>query len=473
MRSQYHPILLTAWLGAFLAGFDFAALYVAIPVIANEFNIGLSATSWVVLIYTLVFVGFTIPVGTLGTRYGIKRMMIAGFVIFGALSVVCALSTNIQMLAAARTLQALGGSILYVLGPAILRSMIPHDKQDRAFGLFAFAPYVGISLGPGLGGLITFYLGWNWIFLVNVPVCLVGLLALRSMPAPSDQQSGAPDKPLDIGGSLLGFVFLACLVFAFNQGREWGWGSPVIVVCLVASVAVFVAFIWWEMRSDNSAIDLSLFGRRVFGLSLLTIFLILFVSAGAQFLFPIHAEWLLGLSVHHAGFLLMAMPAGLAISSLQSDRFSKHFHIRDLCMTGLFIAAIGIAIYAFGGQLLPVWIYAVALAVFGFGIGMHYPHMMRLAMQSTPLEKSVETSTAMSSLRSVSQLLGIVVFETLFSEVYLKPENPDYGSSTSAQSIELMNSAFMIAFTIGIVICLFAIVLLLFLSRSENEQIPS
>ena len=473
IRTGAGLILGTAWLGAFLAGFDFAALYVAIPVIAHEFGIGLSATSWVVLVYTLVFVGFTVSVGTLGSRFGIRRMMACGFLIFGVLSVFCSLSTDIVTLTAARAVQALGGSILYVLGPAVLRTMIPEEKQDRAFGLYTFAPYVGFSLGPGLGGLITFYLGWPWIFIVNVPICLFGLWALRAMPARPPAKSGETKKRLDIAGSILGFVFLACLVVGFNQGREWGWTSPAILGCFVGCVIAFAAFIWWEIRSDHSAIDMSMFKRRVFCLSLSSIFFVLFVSAGAQFLFPIHTEWFKGLSVQDAGFLLMTMSAGLALSSLQSARFAERFHVRDVCVAGLVIAAGGVAVFAFGPQHLPFWIFGIAMAVFGFGIGMHYPQMMRLAMQSAPHEKSIEASTAMSSTRSIAQLLGIVAFETVFSQVYLKADSPHYGSTTNAQSITLMADAFMIAFSIGVVLCLAAIVPLVFLSRSGKQPASS
>ena len=470
--SRTSFILLVAWLGAFLAGFDFAALYVAIPVIANEFNIGLSATSWIVLAYTLVFVGFTISVGTLGTRFGIRRLLFWGFLIFGALSIPCALSTDIYMLTVSRALQALGGSILYVLGPAVLRNMIPQDQQEQAFGLFAFAPYVGISMGPALGGLITFHLGWSWIFVLNVPICLIGLLALKAMPAEAANTDHGHKRPLDIAGSVLGFVFLAFLVLAFNQGKEWGWASFGIVGCFVGCVVFFAAFIWWEVRSENSAIDLSLFRRRTFGLGLISIFLILFVSAGAQFLFPIHAEWFKGLSVQVTGILLMSTSAGLALSSLQSKRLATRFYIRDLCIAGLVVASLGVALYAFGTRHLPVWSFALALAIFGFGVGLHYPQLMRLAMQTTPEEKSIQASTAMSSIRSVAQLLGIVVFETVFSEVYLNPDNPNYGSSTSMESIDLMAAAFMIAFTIGLVLCLVAVIPLLFLARSEKEMVP-
>jgi EmrB/QacA subfamily drug resistance transporter len=466
-------ILLAAWLGAFLAGFDFAAIYVALPVIADNFKVDLSSISWIVLSYTLVFVSFTISVGTLGKRFGIRRMLFAGFFIFGALSIPCALSTGIYTLAISRAIQALGGAMLYVLGPAVLRTMVPHGEQEKAFGIFAFAPYVGLSLGPGLGGLITFYLGWPWIFLINVPVCLAGLLALRAMPTDQSVSKNSRKAPLDIMGSVLGFVFLSCLIVAVNQGKEWGWSSPVIIGCFAGFLITFAAFLWWEVRNDNSVINLSLFGHRIFGFSLISIFFILFASGGANFLFPIHTEWYKGLSVQNAGFVLMTMAVGLAISSLQAERLAKQFYDRDLCIAGLIIAAVSLTIYVFGRQATPLWVFALAMGAFGFGLGIHYPLMMRLAMQSVPTENSVQAATAMSSVRSAAQLLGIVVFESTFSEIYLIHGNPHCGSRVSARSIDQMSTGFSVTFAIGVALCLVAVIPILFLGRSEKEMIAS
>ena len=268
----------------------------------------------------------------------------------------------------------------------------------------------------------------------------------------------------------MGFIFLAFLIFALNQGREWGWTSGAIIGCLIGFVVTFVLFLWWEWRDTNSAIDLGLFRNPAFGLSTLGISLLLFVGAGSRFLFPIHVQWFEGLSVQDAGFVLMAMAAGLAVTTLQAQRLARRFYVRDLCVAGLLIAAAGLSTFVFAGHQTPVWVFAVAMAVVGFGLGMHYPQTMRLAMQSVPEDNSIKAATAMSSVRSVAQLLGIVAFETVFSQIYLKPSDLHYGSSTNAESLSQMTTSFHLAFAIGVVLCLAALVPLLFLPRSETEM---
>ncbi|MEJ2122936.1 MAG: MFS transporter, partial [Alphaproteobacteria bacterium] len=357
-----------AWLGAFLIGFDSTALNIAVPMIATDFDIGLSAASWVILIYILVVVCCGLLAGSLANTVGGRRLLIFGFCIFAVGSLLCAVATELYALIAFRALQALGGSILYVLGPAVIRRSFAGKEQDWAFGLYCMAPSVGICLGPALGGLVAGTLGWPWILLMNLPVCLLALFAVWGLPAEQIDQ-GRSSVRLDLVGAGLGALSLAGLVVALNQGRELGFGSPIILSCFCAFAVGIVVFVIWEVKAPAAALDLRVFRITTVGLASLSNSLLLFVYAGASFLLPVYLVWYQGLSVVQAGIVLMLLGGLNGVLSAQFGRLTRIAKGRTIATLGGLAVALGLTRLAVAGPEASLVLIVLSSSLIGLGMG--------------------------------------------------------------------------------------------------------
>ena len=284
--AQNHAgLLVIITLSGFLTGFDYTALNIAIPTLGQEFQSTYSTTSWVLLAYALIFTSFAMPAGNLIRLFGARKLLMIGFLIYAVGSACCALAPGIIPLALFRALQGVGGVILFVSGPALVRLHMGEDARGRGYGIAALAPTIGIFSGPALGAFILSELSWRWIFVVNLPICLVGIAIVALMP--QLRATNPIEKQFDIAGSLLLLCGLGLLVFALNRGTELGWGSSYILAAFAISAGSMVAFAFWELRSARAAFDVQLLKIAVFRYGAFAIFLYLFLYGGLSFTFPI------------------------------------------------------------------------------------------------------------------------------------------------------------------------------------------
>ncbi len=448
-------LLLVLWLAMFLVSFDFAALSIALPSIAQQFHIGLSAASWVSLSYLLMMAGLMLPAGRLIELCGQRPMLLIGLLVFGAASLACALSRDIFVLSGFRILQGAGAAVLYVAGPAIIRASLPKAAQGKAFALYTTAASAGMCLGPGIGGFVTFHLGWPWIFVINLPICAGGVFLILKMDQPAaKREAGNKPTKLDIPGSLLSFLAILGLVLGLNQGREQGWGSGPILASFLLAALAFGGFLGRELLAKRPALDLRLFLRPVFTLGNFGIFAFSMVIGGLLFLLPFYLEWFRGLTTGQAGLMFLIHPTVMILASVLAGSLVPAEKPKRLYFAGAIALALAMTLLALAQETTSLWVIGLALAIFGLAFGLYLPNAQRHVMAAVPKAQSGMGAAVNAIIRVMGQLMGIVIFETVFSEYYALPSAADYASTASPEALALMAAAFSVVFWLAAAIAI-------------------
>jgi len=326
--------------GIFMATLDSSIVNISLPTIARFFGVPLNgAVEWVIIAYLVVTAGVLLTVGRLADMIGRKPIWAAGLIIFTGGSAICGASVSLGMLIAARALQGLGGAFIMAISPAMLTSAFPARERGRALGMNAVIVALGVSVGPTLGGIITENFSWRWIFYVNVPLGIIGIIAtLRIL-----QESGRRGVGrFDPAGALLLAIGLVGLTLGLSFGQEWGWNSPLLISTLVISALGFVALVFVERRAANPIIVSVLLRSRVFlsaNVSLILSFLALFA---VSFMLPFYLEELRGYSTLQAGLLLTPLPLTIAVIAPFSGIMADRIGTRWLASAGLAIACVGL-----------------------------------------------------------------------------------------------------------------------------------
>ncbi len=263
LAKEHKQMLFVVCLAAFIVSLDFNVLNVALPTIAREFHIGLSLVSWTLISYVMTLTCLMPLSGKLVDLIDERKLLFAGFLLFGIGSFLCGLSQNIYMLIIFRVFQGLGAPVMMLIGGAIIPRTVPEVQRARTFGLFATILCFGICVGPALGGIITQYCGWRYIFFLNIPLCFAGLFFLGKLRC-SVPEADEPGERIDYLGTFLSIFFLLAFVFGLNQGQKLGWKSPAIITILSVSIASFIAFIMRMRSAKYPLMDLSLFKARNF-----------------------------------------------------------------------------------------------------------------------------------------------------------------------------------------------------------------
>src|SRR6266704_3867870 len=320
-------------IGIFMATLDTSIVNISLPTIAHYFGVPLNgAIEWVIIAYLVVIAGVLLTTGRFADMIGRKPIWVAGLIIFTVGSATCGASVSLGMLIAARALQGLGGAFIMAVSPAMLTNAFPASERGRALGMNAVIVALGVSVGPTLGGLITESFTWRWIFYVNIPFGILGvILTLRVLTERMHKNTGRFDP---VGAVLLGIGLIA-LTLGLSFGQEWGWNSPLLIGTLVVSVLALTAMVIVELRVSNPIIDFSLLRRRVFlsaNISLILSFLALFA---VSFMLPLYLEELPGFSTEQAGLLLTPLPLTIAVLALFSGALADRIGTRWLAAGGL------------------------------------------------------------------------------------------------------------------------------------------
>ena len=400
-------------IGVFMATLDSSIVNISLPAIAAAFGRSINGlVEWVVIAYLIVIAAVLISIGRLADMVGRKPIWIAGLIIFTSGSAICGATPSLGVLVGARALQGLGGALLMAISPAMLTSAFAPSERGRALGLNAVTVAVGVSAGPTLGGIITEYFSWRWIFYVNVPIGAVGLLAaLRVLT----WQQGVRRGRFDPAGALLLAFGLLALTLALSLGQEWGWQS-LGLVSLVASAAILLsAFVCVERRVSEPVIDLALLRDRVFlsaGLSSLLSFLALFA---VSFLMPFYLEQLRGFSTVEAGLLLTPLPLVLAVVAPVSGALADRYGTRWLAAGGLAAACFGLILLTQLTTTSSAFDIAWRLGVIGVGQGLFQSPNNSALMGAAPRNRQGIASGFLATLRVVGQSLSVAVAGAVFA----------------------------------------------------------
>lgn len=401
--------------GVFMSTLDSSIVNISLPTIASFFRVPLSgAVEWVIIVYLVVIAATLLTIGRVADMTGRKYIWAAGLAIFTIGSALCGAAPSLGFLIAARAFQAIGGSLLFAVSAAMLTAAFPPNERGRVLGMNALVVALGISVGPTLGGFITQYLTWRWIFYVNVPLGVIGVIAtLRVL---RETRRGGRGQ-FDPWGAILLTIGLASITLGLSFGQEWGWSSPTLIATLVIGVVALVALLVVERRVASPIVPLGLLKDRVFAsanLSLILSFLALFA---VSFMMPFYLEQLRNFSLIESGLLLTPLPLTIAVIAPFSGRLADRIGTRWLAASGLAIACVGLALISQLHENSSVFDIVWRLVVTGFGQALFQSPNNSALMGSAPRAAQGVASGFLATGRVIGQSTSVALAGAVFTSL--------------------------------------------------------
>jgi len=406
-------VLIAIGTGTLMSSLDGSVVNIILPVLRETFNSDVSTVEWVVTVYLVVLSGLLLTFGRLGDLRGHKTVYMWGFSIFILSSIICGAAWSPVVLIVFRGIQAIGGAMLSSNSPAIITGNVPAEERGRAFGLVSTMTYLGLTIGPSLGGWLAHTVGWRAVFYINVPIGLTAL-SLSYFFIPKDAPVST-DKRFDLPGAALFLAGLTALMLGLNKGSDWGWQSPAVVGLLAAAVVVLTIFILIERRSPAPMLDLNLFKVPLFSTSTACAILNYMALFSIIFLMPFYLIQGRGLNPAEAGLLLTAQPVVMAIAAPISGSFSDRFGSRWPGVIGMSVLAAGLFFLSTIGPATPIWIVAAGMAVAGAGTGTFISPNTSALMGAAPKSRQGTASGVMATARNFGMVLGIGMAGAIFT----------------------------------------------------------
>jgi MFS transporter, DHA2 family, methylenomycin A resistance protein len=405
-------ILIASSLGFAVIQLDVTVVNVALKPIGTAFGGGVTSLQWVVSAYTLVFAAFILTAGSIGDRFGPRRVVCAGFIVFLAASAACGLATGTAMLIAARSAQGIGAALLGACSLALLNQTLTDPaRRARALGWWAAGGSGALSGGPVIGGILIATLGWRSIFFINIPISLFGLwLTWRYAP----RLPGAAHRRVPLGGAALAVTALAAFAAAVIEVGSHGFGSPLVLGGLTVALLAGAIFVRLQARAAEPMLPLALFRDRRFTAPITIGASVNVCYYGLIFLFSLLFQAHLGMSPLRAGLAFLPMTAAILAANLLSSRLSALGPGRTI-LVGLAAMLAGCAALLWVG---PATAYPelIAQQIFlGGGLGLLVPPLTGLLLSSAEPTRSGVASGAFTAFRQAGSLLGVALFGSLVS----------------------------------------------------------
>jgi DHA2 family integral membrane protein (MFS transporter) len=399
---------------------DNSILNVAIKTISTPAPTGLGATQseleWAINAYTLVFAGLLFTAGLIGDRVGRKKVLLGGLVVFGAGSALAAESGSPTQLIAFRALMALGAAFVMPATLAVLMNVFEREEQPKAIGIWAGGVGLAIAIGPITGGLLLDHFWWGSVFLINVPIVILALaLMVWLVPDSRDPSPGRVD-PIGVVLSVIGLVLL---VYGIIKGGELAdFTNGTVLATIAAGVAVLVAFVVFEKRSDHPSLDVTYFKNKVFSAAMSAIALVFFALMGVTFFSVFYTQSVRGYSPLESGLLMLPLAAAQMIFAPRARLVVDRFGNKATTTAGLLVIAATLAAFAGFQADTPIWILEVVFFLMGAGMAHIMTPTSVVIMQALPREKAGSASALSNTFRQVGGALGIAVLGSVLSTAY-------------------------------------------------------
>ncbi|MFG1605648.1 MFS transporter [Actinoplanes sp. NPDC049265] len=397
---------------------DNTVLNVAMRTIADP-DAGLGASQsqleWAINSYTLVFAGLLFTAGVLADRFGRRLSLIIGLAVFGIASLISAYAATSGQLITARAVMGLGAAAIMPATLSIIANVFEPSERGRAIGVWAGAVGLGVAIGPIVGGLLLENFWWGSVFLINVPVVVVGIVLVAVLvPESRDPKPGR----IDIVGVLLSVIGLSLLTYGVIEGGEAGFGDPQSWGPLLGAVVVLTTFVLWERSREFPALDVRLFGNRQFAASTGVIGLIFFAAMGAMFFSAFYLQLVRGYGPLASGALFVPFALGQLVFAPRSAAMVKRFGPRAVSTVGLLLVTAGLAGFTMIGVDTPIWVVGALFFLMGVGMANVMPPATESIMAALPREKAGVGSAVSNTIRQVGGALGVAALGAVVSSVY-------------------------------------------------------
>ncbi|MFA6363997.1 MFS transporter [Methanoregula sp.] len=452
--TEKRIVLLIAILAGFLTPFDGSAVNIALPTIGNQFHMDAIALSWVATAYLLASAIFLVPFGKIADIYGRKKVFLWGLALFGAASLVMTFVATEQQMIAVRVFQGIGSAMIFGTSVAILTAVFPPGERGKALGIYITSVYLGLSVGPFFGGILTDVFGWQSIFYINVPIAIAAIfLVLWKLKGEWMECAG---ERFDLSGSILYSIALVSLMYGFSILPEVIGG-----VLVVAGVVLIGVFVWYEQRQDCPVLNMQLFFKsRIFAFSNIAALINYSATYAIAFLLSLDLQYTKGFSAEHAGFIIIATPVIQVLVSPFAGRLSDRYDSQIISSVGMGFTALGLFLLIFLNESTPLWYIIAVLMILGFGFGLFSSPNTNAIMSSVEKKYYGVASGINGTMRLLGQMLsmgiGMMLFAIVIGPVEITPQYyPQFTTS--------LHYAFIL-FTILCVIGIFAS-----LARGKNS----
>ncbi|MGF6900139.1 MFS transporter [Paraburkholderia sp. GAS348] len=416
-------ILATVSVGFVVTQLDVTIVNIALPKIGADLHANVAGLQWVVDAYTLAFAVLMLSAGALGDRLGTRRMFAAGIVLFALASLACGLALDAAMLVAARAVQGIGAAAMLPNSLALLNQSYGHDPKlrARAVGLWTAAGAISIAAGPVLGGLLIAAFGWRSIFLVNLPICIAGLVAtLVWVPQPEfaqkSAQGAAPTTTgIDLSGQSLAIVALTAFVAAVIEMRPLGLSHPLVAGGFILALIATAAFIAVESRVAAPMLPLSLFSKRTFNAAVLFGICVNLTYYGMVFVLSLYLQRVRGYTPLQAGLAFLPLTGGFLLSNVASGWVVGRFGVRVPMIAGAITAGLGYSLLHLLDASTPLVGLLLPFLLIPSGMGLAVPAMTTAVLASVEAQRAGTASAVLNTARQAGGAVGVAAFGALAS----------------------------------------------------------
>ena len=416
MHARRWLILGVLSLCVVVIGVDNTILNVALPSIVRSLDASGSELQWMVDAYTIVFACLLLTAGSLGDRYGRRRMLMFGLAWFGIFSALASTASSPGMLIGARALMGVGGAFIFPTTLSILTNTFRDPaERARAIGVWAGVAGIGIAIGPVVGGVLVEHLGWASVFFVNVPVCALTFVLARWLVP---NTSAPEESPLDPVGAVLSIAGLVAFLFAIIEAPNHGWTAPDVVGGLAIGLVFLGLFAAWEAHTPRPMLDVRFFRNPRFSAASATITLTYFALFASTFLLTQYFQFVLGYSPVESGLMLTPVALGLIVGSPLAPRFVHRFGTKRVVVFGLLVMAAAMACYASDTIMSSFALGFGIRLLYGLGMGLTAAPVTESIMGSLPLGRAGVGSAVNDTTRQTGGALGVAVLGSIFASSY-------------------------------------------------------
>lgn len=401
--------------GLLAIALDMTILNVALPTLATDLNASTSSLQWIVDSYNLVLAAILLPAGMLGDRFGRKRFLLTALVLFGAASAGCAFSGSASTLVVARAFLGLGAAFVLPLSMSILPVLFHGAERTKAMMIWAMANMLGIPLGPIVGGWLLKHYDWGSVFLLNLPLVAVAIVAIGWLLPESRSEA---KRRLDVPGILTSSVGLVSLTYGVIRTGEHSWSDPLALATMAAGAVLLAVFVLWERRTSEPLIDLSLFRSASFTWGTLLATAVSFALFGLIFAVPQYFQAVLGADAFGSGLRLLPLIGGLIVGARAAQSLLPRFGAKKVAAAGFAVLAAGFLVGTGTGADTGYGFMASWLIVSGLGLGFALPTSMDAALGELSAERSGVGSALIMAMRQVGGSFGVALLGAAMNGAY-------------------------------------------------------
>ena len=440
--------------GLFMIMLDNTVVNVALPSIEHDLHVSISSLEWVVTAYALTFAALLITGGKLGDLLGRRRIFIVGIAIFTLSSLACGLAPTSGFLIGARAVQGVGAALMNPASLSIIPATFPPKQRGTAIGIWAGVSALALAIGPLIGGVIVDNINWNWIFFINVPVGVVGIVVSRLVIKESRDTSH--EQSIDLPGLITSSAGLFALTYGLIEGNRHGWTSPEIVGLFSAAAVLLAGFVLLERYQRLPMLDLSLFQNGSFVGANLVAMLVSLGMFGVFFFVSLYIQNILGWTPTQAGASFLPMTILIILVAPIAGRLSDRVGSRWLMGGGMTLVSISLLLYQRVGLHSTFWTLLPAMMLGGLGMAMTMSPMTAAAMGSVPVDKAGVGSGVLNSFRQLGGSLGIALMGAILASYATAPPRSPLGAQ---QFVDGLHAALLVAAVITFAAAIVAVAL--------------